>query len=92
MSWESRVIDTLCDLKRRGHGFDAAWGMALRAHPPSARALGYRETLFAVDGEQDELSTVEWVRWAAEEAWHGRRPVLTHLANALGMTDVRDAA
>lgn len=77
--WSSRVIQTLLVLKRAGLDFEDSWRFALEQHPPRGRDLGeQRPTLFA-EGAEGELSPVEFLRVSAEDAWHGRRPILTHL-------------
>lgn len=77
MSWSSRIIDELYRAKRAGIGFEEAWRAALRAHKPTPRQNGYRETLFPEDG--DALSEVEWLYYCCSDAWHGRRPLLSNL-------------
>lgn len=92
MSWSSRMIDTLHELKLAGLAFDAAWQQALSLHPPSERDQGYRDTLFVLDGDPDERSTVEWLQMVAADAWHGRRPVLRFLEAALELVEDTDDA
>lgn len=83
MTWSSRIITTLRDLKDTGLAFDDAWRLALERHPPSARDDGYRETLFVLDGDGSDLSPVAWLHAVAGDAWHGRKPVLRYLTDAL---------
>lgn len=94
MAWSSRMIEALADLKRAGIAdFPVAWSMAMRANPPAAREIGYRETLFPDEQDaEDELSEVEWVQRAAQDAWTGARPILRHLRAAMELVTVDDSA
>ena len=91
MTWSSRIIETLRELKRTGVSFDDAWAVAVSKHPPRLRDEGYRDTLFVLDGDDGELSTVEWLHAVAGDAWHDRRPALRYLTEAMGLvTDTMD--
>lgn len=77
--WHERVVRELCEMKTTGVPFETAWRLALERHPPMSRDMGPAcPCLF-----DEETSVVEFVRVAAEDAWHGRRPVLRHLKQAL---------
>lgn len=84
-SWQSDVVDCLCDLKRSGFTFNVAWSRALSLYPARGRDMGpERPTLL----DRDE-SVVAFFRRACEDAWHGRRPSLQHFHPSLLMGEDR---
>lgn len=80
--WNARVVEHLVMLKRQGLGFDDAWLMAMRAHPPRGRDCGpERPTL--LDDPRESESLVAFHRRACSDAWFGRRPELKHFHPSL---------
>lgn len=79
VSWASALVDTMCDLKRKGHPFDRAWEMALRKHP--VQGVGWREieteNLFESADVGD--GPVSFMHRACSDAWHDRKPALRNL-------------
>lgn len=83
--WSSDVIASLCDAKRSGVRFDVAWERAMVMFPPRGPGFGQRQ-LSLMAGREEPLDA--FLRRAAEDAWHGRRPYLAHLSPDL--MDVRE--
>lgn len=53
--WPARVVESLCQFKREGRSFTAAWKIALRDNPPQARDIGRSDgTLFDERGVAEE--------------------------------------
>lgn len=74
--WEARLVAHLCESKRQGAPFEAAWREAMRAHPPRGRDLGeYAATLFDERGRR-EVCVADAMRGYCQDAWDGRRPAL----------------
>lgn len=79
MSWSGELVDHLCDLKRAGYGFDAAWRTAIKAHPPEqTRRAAEPTNLFEVAAPEFE-PLEDFLRRACADAWAGRRPELARL-------------
>lgn len=76
MSWSEEIVDRLAALKRAGASFEHAWSVALREVPPRGREHRGELTLLS---DPRELDPVEFMRRAADDAWHGRRPCLAAL-------------
>lgn len=71
--WARNVVSCLCEMKRQGQDFEAAWKRAIMLYKPSGRS--------ARDGEQLSLeepseTLVEFLHRACRDAWHGERPAL----------------
>lgn len=81
--WVSGVIDELARCKRRGMTFEMAWAVSYRKHRPSRRDVQGVEAgdLFEMAKALEEESLPQFVKRAADDAWHGRRPELAHLTN-----------
>lgn len=79
--WSARIVASLQESKRRGLGFDQAWGLALQSHPPAARDLGpeIRSLWAAVEEE----SVVEFTERVCREAWRNEsESAVRHLATS----------
>jgi hypothetical protein len=86
--WSEGMVDTLLDCKVSGMAFEAAWLYALVVHPPRGRDLGpSRPTLLNEDGTLPEESPVEFLRRVADDAWHGRKPLLRHTTHLRELID-----
>lgn len=84
--WTADVIQSLAVFKAEGLDFGAAWESALEMYPPRGRDLGPTVPSLL---DEDE-SPAEFLRRVASDAWHGRCPVLRHLANAMELIEVTD--
>lgn len=71
-TWEARVVESLCDSKRRRFTFAVARCRAERAHPPRARDMAAGDTLFDDRGEVTESPYDAFWRWCEME-YRGER-------------------
>jgi hypothetical protein len=79
VSWASALVDTMCDLKREGLDFDAAWSRAIRLHP--VRGVGWREieTEDLFEAAETGDGPVSFMHRACRDAWFNRKPQLRNL-------------
>jgi hypothetical protein len=74
--WVPTVVEALCESKRNGLPFNAAWGLAITRHRPRLNELGITyavsndeaENLF----EQPSAKALEWFRRVCEDAYEDR--------------------
>ena len=74
-SWTSRFVGSLCESKRDGLPFDAAFALAKHRHPPRLHELGVSrvgsDKLFDLDPlELSPAQAMEWWREVCEAAYH----------------------
>lgn len=75
------MIGALVEAKAAGVPFEAAWQLAMQAHPPMLRKMDRGPVQPSL--LDDETDMVTFLRLCCEDAWFGRRPVLRHLRHAL---------
>lgn len=71
-SWTGEVVDALCESKRCGLDFEAAWELAIRRHPPRLHELGVgraREDAQERLWDQSGWRELEWWRGVCEAAY-----------------------
>lgn len=84
--WTQDIIESLAVFKAEGLTFAESWEAAVEMYPPRGRDLGPAAPSLL---EEDE-SPAEFLRHVADDAWHGRCPVLRHLTNAMELIEQAD--
>lgn len=79
-SWQAKVVECLCGLRRAGLDFESSWKKAMTLHPPRGRDCGPERPTLWSDGE---MPLVAFFRRACDDAWHGRQPALQHFHPSL---------
>lgn len=76
--WRIAVVGELARRKRQGLTFEAAWRLAMEAHPPRRMDIGPDMPTL-----EDEVPVLEFFRQACADAWAGRHVELEDLPHAL---------
>jgi hypothetical protein len=70
MSWTSRIVEDMAEMKRCGLPFEQAWATATARHKFQPAALGVRGTWEAQSlFEQPEYAALEWYRGVCKAAY-----------------------